>query len=255
MCRRAKSVLRENARKRSVRDFVPAALDVVALLVDLRLNLGKRGFALGKRILCGGKRLGEKARLLVEGIGLHGDLLELGLCVGNLALVALRELAVLLDALRVYADDFVGAAIGVVGGRLARCKRLETLFELVHLGMEFLLAALRLCDRTRRFFDGLVYVAPVRRVLHKLLVKGLDLLPRNIDVEDAQLVVKLLILLRLADLTLQGADLALHLPQDVGFAQQVLLGLLDLPQGLLAVGLELRDPSRFLEHAAAVLRL
>ena len=160
------SVLRENARKRSVRDFVPAALDVVALLVDLRLNLCKRCLALGKRILRGGKRLGKKARLLVEGIDLHGDLLELCLRVGYFALVALCELAVLLDSLGVYADDFVGAAIGVVGGRLARCKRLETLFELVHLGVEFLLAALRLGYGTRRLFNRLVDVAPVRRILH-----------------------------------------------------------------------------------------
>ena len=63
---------------------------------------------------------------------------------------------------------------------------------------------------------------------------------------------KLLVPLRLADLTLQGADLALHLLEDVGFAQEVLLGLLDLPQGLLAVGLELRDSRRLLEHTAAV---
>ena len=248
-------VFGKNARKRSVRDFVPAALYVAALLVDLGLNLGKRCLALGERILRGGKRLGEKTRLLVEGIDLHGDLLELRLSIGNLALVALCKLAVLLDALRIHADDLVGAAVGVVRRRLARRERLETLFELVHLGVELLLPALRLGHGTRCLFNRLVDVAPIRRVLHKLLVKRVYLLLRDVDVEDAQLVVKFLVLLRLADLTLERADLALHLLEDVGFAQQVLLGLLDLPQGLLAVGLELRDSRRLLEHAAAVFGL
>ena len=155
---------------------LPSRETFVSSTSDLRLYIGKSGLALGKRILSGGERLGEKPSLLVEGIDLHGDFLELGFRVGNLAFVALRELAVLLDTLRVYADDFVGAAIGIVSRRLARRKRLETLFELVHLGMEFLLSALRLCDGARGLFDRLVYVAPVRRVLHKFLVEGMYLL-------------------------------------------------------------------------------
>ena len=125
----------------------------------------------------------------------------------------------------------------------------------MHLGVELLLATLRLGYCARRLFNRLVDVAPVRRILHELLVEGVYLLLRDVDVEDTQLVVKLLVLLRLADLTLERADLALHLLEDVGFAQEVLLGLLDLPQGFLAIGLELRDSRRLLEHAAAVFRL
>ena len=121
--------------------------------------------------------------------------------------------------------------------------------------MELLLAALRLGHGSRRLFDRLVDVAPVRGVLDELLVEGMDLLLRDVDVEDAQLVVEFLVLLRLADLTLEGANLPLHLLEDIGFAQEVLLGLLDLPYGLLAVGLELRYPRRLLEHAAAVFGL
>ena len=75
------------------------------------------------------------------------------------------------------------------------------------------------------------------------------------DVEPAQLLVQFLVALGLAYLTLEGADLTLHLAQDVRLALEVLLGLVDLAHRLLAIGLELRDAGRLLEHRAAVLGL
>jgi hypothetical protein len=64
--------------------------------------------------------------------------------------------------------------------------------------------------------------------------------------------VQLLVAPRLAGLALQGDDLPLDLAQDVGQAQQVLLGLVQLADGLALVGLVLGDAAGFLEHLAAV---
>ncbi|OPZ03081.1 MAG: hypothetical protein BWZ09_02467 [Alphaproteobacteria bacterium ADurb.BinA305] len=75
------------------------------------------------------------------------------------------------------------------------------------------------------------------------------------DVEAAQLVAQLFVFLRLAGLSLKRADLALHLADHVGEAQQVRVGLLDLAQGLFAVGLEFGDAGRLLEDRAAVFGL
>ena len=108
-------------------------------------------------------------------------------------------------------------------------------------------------DRLLRLGDCAVDLGAVPRVLLQLLVVGADALAGKVDVEPAQPVPELLALLRLAHLALQGADLALHLAQDVLLAQEVLLGLLDLAERLLAVGLELGDAGRLLEHGAAVL--
>ncbi len=78
---------------------------------------------------------------------------------------------------------------------------------------------------------------------------------RSVDIEPAQLVAHLLIALGLAHLTLQRANLPLHFAQDIGLAQEVLLGLLDFAQGVLAVGLELGDAGGLFEYGAAVLGL
>ena len=121
---------------------------------------------------------------------------------------------------------------------------METL--LLRLGGDYDIGGL--CDR-------LLDLLAIYGVLLEHLIEVVYLVLRDVDVEAAKLVAELLVALRLADLTLQRADLTLHLAQYVRLAKQVLLGLVDLAKGLLAVGLELRDSGGLFEHGAAVFRL
>ena len=89
------------------------------------------------------------------------------------------------------------------------------LLERVNLLMKLLLLLLGLDHDRRRLFDGLLDLLSVRRVLLEDEVEFVDLLLRNVDVESAQFVAQFLVALGLADLTLQRADLALHLAKDV----------------------------------------
>ena len=125
----------------------------------------------------------------------------------------------------------------------------------MHVGVDLLARALGRVDGDRRLLDRLLGFALVLRVHFQREVECLDLALADVDVEPAQLVAQLLVLLGLADLALERADLALHLAEDVRLAEEVLLGLLDLAQGFLAVGLELRDAGGLLEDGAAVLGL
>jgi hypothetical protein len=59
----------------------------------------------------------------------------------------------------------------------------------------------------------------------------------------------------LAGLALERTDLAFHLADQVGDAQEVLLGLFQLAKGFLLLGLEAGDAGGFLEHQTAVLGL
>ncbi len=119
--------------------------------------------------------------------------------------------------------------------------------------MQFLLARLRLRNRRGRLLYRLVYLLAVRRILLQLIVKALDALLGDVNIESAQFIAQLFVLLCLADLTLEGRDLALHFAQDVRFAQQILLGLVDLAQRFLAVRLELGNARGLLENRATVL--
>jgi len=55
-------------------------------------------------------------------------------------------------------------------------------------------------------------------------------------------------------LTLECADLTLHFADDIGQAEQVRVGLLNLSEGFLAVGLKLGDACCLFEYGAAVFR-
>ena len=110
-------------------------------------------------------------------------------------------------------------------------------------------------DDLLRFGDRLVDLHAVPGVLFELVVEIVNLLLGNVDVEPFELVAQFFVFLGLSDLTLERADLTLHFAQNVRLAQKVLLRLLNLADGLLAVGLELRDAGRLLEHRTAVFRL
>ena len=72
-------------------------------------------------------------------------------------------------------------------------------------------------------------------------------------VEDAQVLHEGLVAARLSRLALERADLALHFLDDVGDAQEVALGVLQLTEGLFFLRLVLRDPGGLLEDRATVL--
>ena len=73
------------------------------------------------------------------------------------------------------------------------------------------------------------------------------------QLEEALDLAQLLVASRLARLALDGGDLPLDLPQDVGDPDQVLLGGLELPLRLAAPRLVLADPSGLLDEDAALL--
>ena len=172
---------------------------------------------------------------------------------GRLAGVACRPGLVLRDALLADRDHLlrVGQLAGVLGGGLARLA--DAPLVLHDLGMDG--GGGRL-GRRHGFLaaDSAPGEIGQRGVqLAEARVEGRQAAAGDENVERAQLVLQLLVAARLAGLALQGTDLALDLADDVGQAQQVGLGLLQLAQGLLAVGLELGDAGGLLEDAAAIL--
>ena len=235
--------------------FAPPLLQRPAKLVHLRGRLAERLLRLLERHLGGLEPVLEQGGLLREGFGLHPDLLELLARLVDLAPVAIAPGLVLGDALFVDADHLAGARVGAFRARSLRLERGEAFLERVHVRVDLLGRALGGVHGRRRVGDGLFRVALVLRVHLEREVERLDLALRDVDVQPAQLVAQLLVALRLAHLALERADLPLHLAQHVCLAQEVLLRLVDLAQGLLAVCLELGDAGGLLEHAAPVLGL
>ena len=105
------------------------------------------------------------------------------------------------------------------------------------------------------FLDERICLHTFRGIEFKGEIERTDLVAGNENIETAHLVAQLLVPLGLSNLTLERADLALHLAQDIRLAQKVLLGLLDLANGLLAVRLEFRNAGGLLKHGTAVFGL
>ena len=80
-------------------------------------------------------------------------------------------------------------------------------------------------------------------------------MPRKLGVQMLQLLHELLVAARLAGLALQRADLPLDLADQVGHAQQVLLGGFQFAQRLFFLRLEFGDARGLLENHPPVLRL
>ena len=121
--------------------------------------------------------------------------------------------------------------------------------------MKLLLGLLGGDDRLGRLGDRAVDLLAVRRVLLERPRELVDALLGDVDIEPLQFVAKFLVLLGLADLTLERGDLPFHLTEDIGLAEEVLLGLFDLAERLFTVGLELRDAGGLLENGAPILGL
>ena len=77
---------------------------------------------------------------------------------------------------------------------------------------------------------------------------------REMSVEDAEILHEGLVATSLSSLTLQRADLSLHLLDDVGDAQEIGLGVFQLAEGLFLLGFVFRDAGSLFKNGAAILR-
>ena len=82
-----------------------------------------------------------------------------------------------------------------------------------------------------------------------------ELVTRAPELEVRELILVVAVALRLLRLSLQHGETRLELGDDVGDAQEVLLGLADLPLSGRLLQLELRDPRGLVDERAPVLRL
>ena len=90
-------------------------------------------------------------------------------------------------------------------------------------------------------------------LLEPLGLEHVELMPGQLGIELLQFEGKLLVTPRLARLTLQRADLAFDLPDEITHAQEILIRILELAQRLAFLRLELGDARRLLEHQAPIL--
>ena len=249
------AVVDERARAGRLGDFAAPRGDRFALLVDRLLEVVEFLFGAREGLLLRGEGFRKEMGLLAERLGLHPHLFELLVRRRNLGLVTRDVRAVFLDTRRIDADHLAAALVRALGLGLLGGELLETVLKGVNLRVEVLRRLLGLGDGLLRLGDCLVDLVAVDRVLLEFLIEGVDLLLRNVNVEPLELVAEFLVLLSLADLALEGCDLPLHFAEDVRLAEKVLLGLLNLAQGLLAIHLELRDAGGLFEDRAAVFGL
>ena len=156
--------------------------------VDLLLGRLEDALGLFERIACGRQRVAQQLRLLRQRFGLHLDVLELSTRIGDFAAIALGKTAVFLDTLCIDADDLVSTLKRTVGSSLFTREGLQALLKLVDLVMQLLLGRFRRHDDFRRLGNGLVDFLSVGGVQLELLVKIMNALLRDVDVETLQLI-------------------------------------------------------------------
>ena len=197
----------------------------------------------------------EQGRLLLKRLKLHVGLPKQPFRIRDLPPVPVGKRPVLGDALRIDGYHLLSPTVAGLCRCGFRSQRAQTLLCGMDILMKLASHLFGIGDGPKRLLYERIRLHALRSVQLKGQVKRADLVPRHVDVETAHLVAKLLVLLRLADLPLQGADLSLHLAQDIRLAKQVLLRLLYLADRLLAVCLELRYAGGLLEHGATVFGL
>ena len=144
------------------------------------------------------------------------------------------ELALGLDVCLAYGSDLP------FGLHEAFSENAVAVLQLVHFGVG---GAQLLVQFRRLRFD-----------LLELVVHHLEAPAGCEDVELTKLGFEGFVAAGLAGLALQGPDLPFHFPDYVGETEQVGFRVIEFPDGLLLVGLELGDAAGFLEDCAAVLR-
>ncbi len=80
-------------------------------------------------------------------------------------------------------------------------------------------------------------------------------MPRELRIEVLKFDLNLFVAPRLARLSLQRTNLALHFPNEIGDAQKILLGRLQFAQRFFFLRLELRDTGGFFENQPTILGL
>jgi hypothetical protein len=229
-------------------DVGAGGVDRGAVLLEAPVGRGQRLFGRRAAFGQGGQPPGE--------IGLlRGERLDLAAGGGGFARVALGPGAVLGDALFVDADDLLRAHELVVGLGRGLGQLADAVLDAQDFGVDGGRALLGLGH-------GGLPAGELRGEGERLRVEVADAdvgrgeaAARDEQVEAAQAVAQLAVLLGLAGLALERADLAFDLADHVGQAQQVGVGLFELVERLLAVGLELGDAGGLLEDAAPVLGL
>ena len=243
-----------------------------ALLVPLDLGGELRDRALGLLLLAGERSGGGLLFLHAAQLGRErgGDLLQLLIGIvelrlgdpelllggGDFAAVTLAERGELLRALLIENDAalVIRDAGAEVVHHLARLlERLLHLLErgavhgsLALLPLDFALG-LRLARRAARRAPRRRRVRWLSRASHWRRALWVSMVRRSAT--------QRLVAARLAGLTLERADLALHLFDDVLQAHEIRLGRLELAQRLLLLRLEAGDAGGFLEDGAAILGL
>ena len=101
----------------------------------------------------------------------------------------------------------------------------------------------------------------VTEIFHRRLAFGdfshqhIELMPHKLRFKMLQLLRNLFVAPRLACLTLQRTNLALHFFDRVGDAQKILLGVFQLAERFFFLRFEFRDARRFLKNHPAIFRL
>ena len=176
------------------------------------------------------------------------------LCPVNIELVALDKGAEFLGSLGVETDAALGS--------------LNLVFEILDVvagagdGLLELLEGVALCGRSALLFGylqvkaflGLSEALDFLVDMVDLAIKLVELPAAEVGIENAQVGNEGLITPSLCCLALKGADLAFHLFDDIGHAQEVGLGSFELTQGLFLLELEFGDPCGFLKNGPAILR-
>ena len=208
----------------------------------------KRGALLFERGVRGGETFGDAGQLFLRRGGALLGFGNLGQRLEVLLLQFLEALFVELDArLMAFALGLELHALLLRGGDLMLQRR-ELFAKLENLVLTAQDVGGARLDLVAKLLGG-------RLTLGDLGLQHVELMSSELRVEMLQLRGDLFVSARLAGLTLQRTNLPLHLSNEIGDAQQVLVGVLQLAEGFFLLRLELRDARRFLEHHPAILRL
>ncbi len=206
---------------------LPILLELLACLIDLplmRVKTRLRRFQLTALDIC--RLLGQQP-LLFQRFDLHLEMLDLRPCFRNLTVVAFGPRTVLVNALFVDLDDLLCTDVAVICLRGLFGQFGNARFSLMDQ-----------CMDTRRLRLGLGHKLLMR---HQLLSERMNrciqfadadvergqTAARKKNIEPAQFIAQRAVLLRLARLALERADLTLDLANHIGETQQVRFGLID----------------------------
>ena len=243
--------------------------------VQAGIGVGKFGalvgeFAFGSDALGADRR--EAGGVFVEGflVGAQAldHLLEQGIGLLDLLLLGADFFVGLRDVEPVALDEGLGLCGALVvrrdavfGGECPVAEGLHTVADGAGLGLEFLQAlaegvefALLLGNFRLVDVAGFLALRELGAQRGKFVRELAVVFMGDVGVEDAEVGEDRLVAAGLRSLALEGADLAFHFLDDVLDADEVRLGVFELAEGFLFLGLEFRDARGLFENRAAVFR-